>query len=250
MGKIDIKGPDAAKLLDFVYTNTFSTLLIGRVKYGLMLREDGYVMDDETTARLSETHYLMTTTTAAVSQVMAHLEFVHQCLHPEWDVSFNSVTEHWTHLRLPGRRHGSFERCFGPSPKDADWPFMSCGAVHFGVKGRLFHLFSGELGLNWLCRLAGDSLFRIDNQSRRARGCVYGLEALNVLRVEKGFITHAEIDGRVTAMDLGQRMVSQKKDARKTASERPGLMDCERPRLIGLERLELSNNDSRGASFQ
>ena len=50
LGKIDIQGPDAAKLLDFAYTNMFSTLKVGRVRYGLMLREDGFVMDDGTTA--------------------------------------------------------------------------------------------------------------------------------------------------------------------------------------------------------
>jgi len=76
LGKIDIQGPDAAKLLDFVYTNTFSTLKEGRVRYGLMLREDGHVMDDGTTARLGPNHYVMTTTTAAAGQVMRHLDFV------------------------------------------------------------------------------------------------------------------------------------------------------------------------------
>ena len=65
MGKIDIQGPDAAALLDFCYTNMFSTLKEGRVRYGLMLREDGYVMDDGTTARMGAHHYVMTTTTAA-----------------------------------------------------------------------------------------------------------------------------------------------------------------------------------------
>ena len=85
LGKIDIQGPDAHSLLDFVYTNMFSTLKIGKVRYGLMLREDGHVMDDGTTARLAENHYVMTTT-AAAGQVMRHLDFVHQCMHPEWDV--------------------------------------------------------------------------------------------------------------------------------------------------------------------
>ena len=73
LGKIDIQGPDAGQFLDFVYTNMFSTLKVGRVRYGLMLREDGHVMDDGTTARLGENHYVMTTTTAAAGQVMKHL---------------------------------------------------------------------------------------------------------------------------------------------------------------------------------
>ena len=87
LGKIDIQGSDAAAFLDFVYTNTFSTLKPGRARYGLMLREDGHVMDDGTTARLGEHHFLMTTTTAAAGLVMLHLEFVHQCLRPDMDVA-------------------------------------------------------------------------------------------------------------------------------------------------------------------
>ncbi|MDG2247755.1 MAG: 2Fe-2S iron-sulfur cluster-binding protein, partial [Paracoccaceae bacterium] len=102
LGKIDIQGPDAHKLLDFVYTNMFSTLKVGKVRYGLMLREDGHVMDDGTTARLAENHYLMTTTTAAAGQVMRHLDFIHQCLHPEWDLSFISVTEQWAQFAIAG----------------------------------------------------------------------------------------------------------------------------------------------------
>ncbi len=87
LGKIDVQGPDAAAFLDRVYANTISTLPVGRVRYGLMLREDGFVMDDGTVARLGERHFLVTTTTAAAGQVMAHLEFAAQCLWPELDVA-------------------------------------------------------------------------------------------------------------------------------------------------------------------
>ena len=82
LGKIDIQGPDAPAFLDFVYTNMFSTLKPGRVRYGLMLREDGVVMDDGTTACMAPHHYVMTTSTAAAGEVMRHLEFVRQCLCP------------------------------------------------------------------------------------------------------------------------------------------------------------------------
>ena len=78
LGKIELQGLDAGKFLDFVYTNSFSSLAVGRLRYGLMLREDGFVMDDGTSARLSENSYLMTTTTAAAGSVMRHLDFVHQ----------------------------------------------------------------------------------------------------------------------------------------------------------------------------
>ncbi|MDC1291749.1 2Fe-2S iron-sulfur cluster-binding protein, partial [Planktomarina temperata] len=102
LGKIDIQGPDAAAFLDFLYTNSFASLKQGRVRYGLMLREDGHVMDDGTCARLGADHYLMTTTTAAAGQVMRHMDFVHQGLRPDLDVSFTSVTEHWAQFAVAG----------------------------------------------------------------------------------------------------------------------------------------------------
>ena len=244
LGKIDIKGPDASKLLDFVYTNNFSNLPVQRIRYGLMLREDGFVMDDGTTARLSDNHYLMTTTTVAASQVIRHLDFVHQCLHPEWDISINSVTEHWTQFAIAGPKAGNLLNNF----LDAEllknkWPFMSCAPVDiFGVGCRLFRIsFSGELGYELAVPSRyGESLFRVlISKAEELGGSVYGMEALNVLRIEKGFITHAEIDGRVTAFDLGMgHLMSTKKDfIGKTASQRSGLVDPRRPRLVGLKTI-------------
>ena len=86
LGKIDVQGSDAGIFLDRVYANTFSTLPVGKARYGLMLREDGFVLDDGTTARLREDHYFMTTTTVNAVKVMQHLEFCQQCLWPELDV--------------------------------------------------------------------------------------------------------------------------------------------------------------------
>jgi len=147
LGKIDIQGPDAAKLLDFVYTNMFSTLKVGRVRYGLMLREDGYVMDDGTCARLGEAHFVMTTTTAAAGLVMRHLEWVTQALHPEWQVAFTSVTEQWAQFAVAGPQARELLNEVLGSPIDNDsFPFMACGPVEVaGVQGRLFRIsFSGE----------------------------------------------------------------------------------------------------------
>ncbi|TNF58493.1 MAG: sarcosine oxidase subunit alpha family protein [Rhodobacteraceae bacterium] len=241
LGKIDIQGPDAAQLLDFVYTNTFSTLAQGRVRYGLMLREDGFVMDDGTTARLGEQHYVMTTTTAAAGLVMKHLEFVHQCLRPDWDLSMISVTEAWAQFAVAGPKSRELLNGLLDQPiDDATWPFMSCGKIAVqGIEGRLFRIsFSGEHAYEIAVPARyGDSLFRLlVARAEGMGGGLYGMEALNVLRIEKGHITHAEIHGRTTAFDIGMgRMVSQKKDCiGKTMSERPGLMDPERERLVGL----------------
>jgi sarcosine oxidase subunit alpha len=241
LGKIDIQGPDAAKLLDFAYTNVFSTLTIGRVRYGLMLREDGHVMDDGTTARLGDNHYVMTTTTSAAGQVLQHLEFICQVLRPDWDVALSSVTEQWAQFSIAGPKAWDLlEQVSGAAVDRADWPFMSCGPISIGdVQGRLFRIsFSGEVGFELAVPARfGAALFDgLVSHAEALGGGPYGLEALDVLRVEKGFITHSEIHGRTTAFDIGMgRMVSSKKDCiGKTMSQRPGLMDPNRERLVGL----------------
>ncbi|WP_171099948.1 sarcosine oxidase subunit alpha family protein [Ruegeria sp. HKCCD7255] len=254
LGKIDIQGPDAGAFLDFVYTNMFSTLKVGRTRYGLMLREDGHVMDDGTTARLGETHYLMTTTTAAAGDVMKHLEFVHQGLRPDWDVSFTSVTEHWAQFAVAGPKSRELLNGILDMPLDDDsWPFMACGPVSvLGVQGRLFRIsFSGEHAYEVAVPARyGPSLFDILTKRAEALGGgLYGMEALNVLRIEKGFITHAEIHGRTTAYDIGMgRMVSQKKDCiGKTMSQRAGLEEPGRERLVGLKPIGESKQLLAGA---
>ncbi|MCL4108760.1 UNVERIFIED_CONTAM: hypothetical protein GTU68_049101 [Idotea baltica] len=254
LGKIDIQGPDAAAFLDFVYTNTFSTLKIGRVRYGLMLREDGHVMDDGTTARLGESHFVMTTTTAAAGQVMRHLEFVHQGLRPDLKVRFTSITEQWAQFAVAGPKAADLLNTVLDTPlEDETWPFMSCGAITVaGQAGRLFRIsFSGERGYEIAVPARyGDSLFRLlTSQAEQMGGGVYGMEALNVLRIEKGFITHAEIHGRVTAFDIGMaRMISPTKDCiGKTAAARSGLVDEDREQLVGLRPIGAVKQLTAGA---
>ncbi len=242
LGKIEIMGPDAGAFLDFLYTNLFSTLKPGRVRYGLMLREDGHVMDDGTTACLAENHYVMTTTTAAAGQVMAHMEFVAQGLRPDLDVRFTSVTEQWAQFSVAGPRARDLLNGILDTPIDDDtFPFMQCGAARIhGVDGRLFRIsFSGEHAYEVAVPSAyGDALYRdLVARAEALGGGAYGMEALNVLRLEKGFITHAEIYGRATAFDIGmQGMLSKKKDfIGKAAATRPGLLDDDRERLVGLK---------------
>ena len=241
LGKIDIQGPDAAAFLDFVYSNTFSTLPVGKVRYGLMLREDGFVMDDGTCARLGDQHYVLTTTTAAAGLVMRHLDFVSQGLRPDLDVQIVSVTEHWAQFSIAGPRARDLVNTLIDIPLDPDdFPYMGCGPVMVsGIAGRLFRIsFSGEHAYEVAVPSRyGASLYRLLlAQAESLGGGAYGLEALNVLRIEKGFITHAEIDGRTTAFDIGMdRMVSLKKDCiGQTMSRRPGLLEAEREQLVGL----------------
>jgi len=250
LGKIDVQGPDAARFLDFLYTNTMSSLAPGRVRYGLMLREDGFVMDDGTCARLAEDHFLVTTTTAAAGQVMRHMDFVQQAFCADWQVRTVSVTESWAQFCLAGPKSAAV---LGRLGIEADLPFMGCKPVRLGrIDARLFRIsFSGEQGYEVAVPTRFGTAFfdKLLAAVEAEGGCAYGMEALNVLRVEKGFITHAEIHGRVTADDVGfGKMVAAKKDCiGKTASQRPGLTEAGREQLVGLKPVTKGEQLSAGA---
>ena len=242
LGKIDVQGPDAAEFLDFIYTNRMSSLKVGRVRYGLMLREDGMVMDDGTCARLGVRHFVVTTTTAAAGQVMRHMEFVLQGLRPDWDVRIASVTDQWAQFAAAGPKSRDLLNGLLEVPVDNDrFPFMACGGVRIGgVEGRLFRIsYSGEHAYEIAVPARfGAALFDLLLERAQALGGgAYGIEALNVLRIEKGFLTHAEIHGRATAFDLGmERMISPDKDCiGKVMAGRPGLKGPLREQLVGLK---------------
>ncbi|MFO1106863.1 MAG: sarcosine oxidase subunit alpha family protein [Amaricoccus sp.] len=251
LGKIDVQGPDAAAFLDRVYANTISTLPVGRVRYGLMLREDGFVMDDGTVARLGERHFLLTTTTAAAGQVMAHLEFCAQGLWPELDIALASVTEQWAQVAVAGPKARAL--LDGVLDTATDLPFMACGPASLGgTPLRLFRIsFSGELGYELAvpARFGAALLELLTARAEALGGGPYGMEALNVLRIEKGLLTHAEIDGRTSADDLGLgRMVAAGKDCiGKAASQRPGLGGPDRAQLVGLRPLDRTGRLVAGA---
>jgi sarcosine oxidase subunit alpha len=245
LGKIDVQGPDAAAFLDRVYTNTMSSLAVGRVRYGLMLREDGFVLDDGTCARLGQAHFLITTTTAAAGQVMAHLEFAAQCLWPELDVHAVSVTEQWAQFAVAGPKSRDLLNGLLSTPVSNDsFPYMACGPVTLaGIPARLFHIsFSGEHAYEVAVPARhGAALFELlRDRARTLGGGPYGMEALNVLRIEKGYPTHAELHGRSTAMDLGVgRMVAAGKDCiGKVNAARPALLDPDREQLVGLRAID------------
>ncbi|MEM8836966.1 MAG: sarcosine oxidase subunit alpha family protein [Pseudomonadota bacterium] len=258
LGKIDIQGRDAGTFLDKVYTNTFSTLAVGKVRYGLMLREDGLAMDDGTTARLGETHFVMTTTTANAVLVYRHLEFCRQCLFPDLDVHLISTTEEWAQFAVAGPKSRALLEKIADNPADLSngaFPFMACGeiAICGGLKARLFRIsFSGELAYEIAVpRRYGHALFERLIKDGKAFGVVpYGTEALNVLRIEKGHATANEICGQVGAQALGLgKMLSSKKDfIGKTLGKRPGIAETDL-RLAGFRPLDRNRILTAGAHF-
>ena len=222
LGKIDIQGSDAGAFLDLVYSNTFSTLPVGKTRYGLMLREDGMVMDDGTTARLGETHYVMTTTTANAVGVYRHLEFVRQCLRPDMDVHLISGTDSWAQFAVAGpNARRVLEQIVDPQHDISNdgFPFMACAHISVcdGVPARLFRIsFSGELAYEIAVPSRyGDAMIRALMEAGEPFGITpYGTEALGVMRIEKGHVTGNELNGTITARNLGMaRMVSSKKDS-------------------------------------
>jgi sarcosine oxidase subunit alpha len=244
LGKIDLQGQDAAVFLDRVYANSFATLAVGRARYGVMLREDGFVMDDGTVARLAEHRYLITTTTANAVAVYQHLHYCHQVLWPELDVQMVSVTEHWAQYAIAGPRSRTLLARIadpGQDVSDAAFPYLAAGELRVlgGVRGRLFRIsFSGERAYELAVPAAhGEALIAALFAAGAELGVTpYGIEALNVLRIEKGHPAGGELSGQTTAFDLGlERLVSKRKDfIGAVMARRAALLDPARARLVGL----------------
>jgi sarcosine oxidase subunit alpha len=237
LGKIDVQGPDAALFLDFIYANAISTLKPGRVRYGIMLRDDGMVFDDGTVACTAPGQYILTTTTANAARVLRHMDYALAILRPELDCCIEPVTDQWAQFALAGPQARAILASLTEADvSDAALPFMGTIPARLaGIPGRLFRIsFSGEMAYEIAVPAAqGEALAR----ALHAAGATpYGLEALNVLRLEKGHPVGAELNGQTSAADLGMGgLLSKKKDfIGRVLSQRPALRDPNRETLIGL----------------
>ncbi|RUW76221.1 glycine cleavage T C-terminal barrel domain-containing protein, partial [Mesorhizobium sp. M1E.F.Ca.ET.063.01.1.1] len=254
LGKIAVQGPDAAEFLDRVYTNMFSTLAVGKARYGLMLREDGLAFDDGTTWRLGEQEFLMTTTTANAGKVMQHLEYFLDVIWPELKVTVTSVTDEWAGAAIGGpKARAILAACVtGTAVDNATLPFMGIvrGEIA-GVPVMICRLsFSGEMAFEVYSGAGyGTRVWEALIEAGKPFGLVtYGLEALGTMRIEKGHVTGAEIDGRTTARDLHlDWMLSKKKPFIGSAMmDREGLISPERLQLVGL--ISLDNRPFNGGA--
>src|SRR2546429_4698665 len=241
LGKIDVQGPDAARFLDLIYANTFSTLKVGRARYGIMLREDGMLFDDGTTSRLAAEHFVVTTTTANAAAVLEHMEFHLQAVCPDLDVLLTDVGDQWAQFAVarPRSREGGAGGGEGVGLSHAAFPFMAAGhAVIAGIPGRLFRIsFSGELAYE-VAVPARSALAAWSALLEAGRPCnikPYGLDALNTLRIEKGHVTSAELNGNTSADDLGlERLLKPHRGfLGRAPSPRPGLAAPDRLQLPG-----------------
>ncbi|WP_394892594.1 sarcosine oxidase subunit alpha family protein [Mesorhizobium sp. AaZ16] len=254
LGKIAVQGPDAADFLDRVYTNVFSTLAVGKARYGLMLREDGIALDDGTTWRLGNDDFLMTTTTANAGKVMQHLEYLLDVVWPDLKVQLTSVTDQWAGAAIGGpKAREILASCVtGTAVDNETLPFM--GIVHGEIAGAPVMIcrlsFSGEMAFEVYSGAGhGMHVWEALIEAGKPFGMVpYGLEALGTMRIEKGHVTGAEIDGRTTGRDLGlDWMLSKKKPfVGSMMMDREGLIAEDRVRLVGV--ISLDNRPLKGGA--
>ena len=259
LGKIDIQGKDAALFLNHIYTNAFLKLPVGKVRYGLMLREDGIAYDDGTTARLGENHFVMTTTTANAVLVFRRLEFARQCLWPELDVHMISTTDAWAQFAVAGPNSRALLQKLVDKPFDLSnegFGFMACAetTVCGGTPARLFRIsFSGELAYEIAvpARFGTAMMDCLMQAGQEFDAVPYGTEALGVMRIEKGHAAGNELNGQTSALNLGLGgFVSAKKDCiGKTLSQRPEMNREDAIRLVGFKPVDQSQALSAGAHF-
>lgn len=255
LGKIELFGGDALTLIERLYCNGMATLVPGRARYGLMLREDGMVLDDGTVWCLAPEHFMLTTTTANAASVMSHLELYHQHHWPGLDVQYASVSEQWAGVAVAGPRSRELLQLVVDEPAldDASFPFMAVAEGRIGdVVCRISRIsFSGERAFEVYvpAGFAADLYERLMAAGASMGVVPYGLEAMGTMRIEKGHVAGPELDGRTTPADLGMgRMQSQKKPhVGRALSDREGLLDAGRPVLVGLEVVDAHERLRAGA---
>jgi sarcosine oxidase subunit alpha len=256
LGKIDVQGPDAASFLDFIYANTVSTLPPGRARYGIMLREDGMLFDDGTIVRLGPEHFLLSTTTANATAVLEHLEFQLQATCPGWQVSLSDVTDQWAQFAIAGpRAREVIAEALQLELANEEFPFMAAAQLDMaGATARLFRIsFSGELAYELAVPARhGLTAWKALLEAGEPQGLrTYGLDALNTLRIEKGHVTTAELNGNTTADDLGlQRLLKKQGDfIGRALSSRPGLTAPDRLQLVGVRPLDRTRRLRNGTQL-
>ena len=245
LGKIIVKGPDAGKFMDMLYTNMMSTLKPGRCRYGLMCNENGFLMDDGVVARLSDDTFLVHTTTGGADTIHAHMEDWLQCEWWDWQVFTTNVTEQWAQIAVVGPNARAVLEKLGA---DIDLsatalPFMAWVEGQIGgFDARVFRIsFSGELSFEIAVSANQGLAFwqALHDAGAEFGATAYGTEALHVMRAEKGFIMIGdETDGTVIPQDLGLGWAISKKKTDylgKRAQERTYMANPNRWRLVGLE---------------
>ncbi|GAB5436806.1 sarcosine oxidase subunit alpha family protein [Falsiruegeria mediterranea] len=247
LGKIIVKGADAGKFLDMMYTNMMSNLKPGKCRYGLMCSENGFLIDDGVVARIDDDTWLCHTTTGGAERIHGHMEEWLQTEWWDWNVYVANVTEQYAQIAVVGpNARKVLEKLGGMDVSDAAIPFMGWADGKIGgFDCRLFRIsFSGELS----CEIAvpasqGLAFWEALLEAGKEFGVMpYGTECLHILRAEKGFIMIGdETDGTIIPQDLGLNWaISKKKEdfLGKRAQQRSHMTDRNRWKLVGLETVD------------
>ena len=254
LGKIIVKGPDAGKFLDMMYTNVMSTLPVGKCRYGLMCNENGFLIDDGVVARMSEDTWLCHTTTGGAESIHGHMEEWLQTEWWDWKVYTANVTEQYAQIAVVGpNARKLLEKMGGMDVSVEALPFMewrdgklgASGVIERGFDVRVFRIsFSGELSYEISVPASQGLAFweKLLELGAEFGIMPYGTEALHILRAEKGFIMIGdETDGTVIPQDLGMSWALSKKKEDylgKRAQQRSHMTDPKRWKLVGLETLD------------
>jgi sarcosine oxidase subunit alpha len=243
LGKIEVVGKDAVTFMNRMYVNAWTNLAVGRCRYGVLLRDDGFVYDDGVVARVAEDRFHVTTTTGGAPRVLALMEDYLQTEWPDLSVWLTSTTEQWAVIAVqgPGARR-VLEQFVDVDTSAQAMPHMSVAAGSIcGVPMRLFRVsFSGELGFEVNVPADfGPAVWEALWEAGRAHGMTpYGTETMHVLRAEKGYIiVGQDTDGTVTPEDagLGWAIGKTKSDfLGKRSLQRPAMTSPERRQLVGL----------------
>jgi sarcosine oxidase, subunit alpha len=244
LGKIEVAGPGAVEFMNRMYINNWSNLAVGRARYGVLLREDGFICDDGVVARLGADRFHVTTTTDGAARVLALMEDYRQTEWPELDVWLTSTTEQWAVIAIQGPRA---REVLAPLVEGMDiansaWPHMSVARGRIcGVPMLLFRVsFTGELGFE--INVPADhglEVWQVLHAAGTACGMTeYGTEAMHVLRAEKGYIiVGQDTDGTVTPDDAGLSWAIGKHKTDfigKRSLQRASMHSAERKQLVGL----------------
>ena len=248
LGKLEVFGPDAARFLDLMYVGTMSTLAIGQARYGLLLNEHGTLVDDGIVARLGDQHYWVNTTTAGAERTAAAFEEWLQCEFTQLQVLVTPVTSRWANVTVAGPRAWDwlarigFEQTLAPHSMRH---MTMRESTHDGVPVRILRAsFSGELGYE--VNLPADhasALFReLWAYADEVGAVLYGIEALQVMRLEKGYLhIGTDTDGTTLPQDVGMARGIESKTAAfvgRRSLSRPVARDPQRLQLVGLKSVD------------
>jgi sarcosine oxidase, subunit alpha len=244
LGKIEVVGPDAAEFMNRLYINSWTSLGVGRSRYGILLRDDGFIYDDGVVARTGADRFHVTTTTGGAPRVLAMMEDYRQTEWPELKVWLTSTTEQWAVIAVQGPKSRLVLESLieGIDIGAGAFPHMSVGRGRIcGAPTLLFRVsFTGELGFE--INVPADfglAVWEAVYARGREHGITeYGTETMHVLRAEKGYIiVGQDTDGTVTPDDAGLTWAIGKNKpdyVGKRSLDRASMKSTDRKHLVGL----------------